>query len=112
MNINSIIMKILFASFVALLLVGFASAQSNTDTSLQNRLDVYMRLNRELKFDELMDYTHPKIFQIAPRDQIVASFNAAFNNPDFEMTLDSASIIEIGQPFVFDKTIYRKIPYS
>lgn len=104
-------MKIFLVSLIAVFSIGFVSAQSNSDTSLQNRIDVYMRLNRELKFDELMDYTHPKIFELVPRNQLVEVFKGAFNNPDFQMTLDSTFILEVSEPFVFDKTNYKKITY-
>lgn len=88
----------------------FTIAQSN-DADLNKRLDDYMQLTRELKFNEIMDYTHPKIFAIVPKEQLVEIFRQSFDNESMKIGFDSTGITNITDPFKIKDTAYRKIGY-
>ena len=89
----------------------FVFAQTTSDKDFNQRLDIYMRLNRELEFDELMNFTHPRAFELAPKEQIAQLLKSAYDNPEFKMSLDSISITDISAPFKFENSNYRKIEY-
>lgn len=96
-------LTVVFTSF-------FASGQSS-DPDLNKRLDEYMRLTRELKFEEVMNYMHPKIFDLATKEQLIEVFKQTFESEEISMSFDSTSITGVSDDFVHEKVIYKKIDY-
>jgi hypothetical protein len=97
-------------------LIAFSSvasiAQDNSDPELSKRLDKYMNLTRELKFEEIMEYTHPKIFAIASKEQLAEVFKQAFDNEEMSIGIDSTAIVGISDAFKLKDATYKKIVYS
>lgn len=89
-----------------------AFSQKNADAELSKRLDDYMRLTRELKFEEIMEYTHPKIFTVATKEQLVEAFKQAFDNDKMSIGFDSTAITGISSDFKVENVVYKKIDYS
>ena len=104
-------MKNIIVLLFTVLTSSFVIAQTTTDKDFNQRLDNYLRLNMELKFDELMDFTHPRIFELATKEQLAQLLKSAYENPEFKMSLDSISITDISAPFKFENSNYRKIEY-
>lgn len=98
----------LFIAFVSIA----AIAQNNSDAQLSKRVDEYMKLTRELKFEEIMDYTHPKMFTIAPKEQLTEALKQGFDNEGMSIAIDSAVVTGISDGFIFEKTTYKKVDYS
>jgi len=102
--------------YIFSLLIAFSSvaavAQNNSDPQLSKRLDDYMRLTKELKFEQLMEYTHPKIFSIATKEQLVEVFKQSFDNEQISIGFDSTAITGISESFKFENALYKKIDYS
>ncbi|MDQ3279588.1 MAG: hypothetical protein M3Q06_14780 [Bacteroidota bacterium] len=88
-----------------------ASAQKTTDTQLTNRLKDYFAASKSLDFDRTMDYMHPKLFTIAPREQLVATMEAAFNTPEMKISFDSMSVLAISPIYKSGNATYRKVDY-
>ncbi len=88
------------------------TAEPVADSSLEKRLDEYMKLTDEMKLDELMDYIYPKLFTIAPREQMVAAMKATFENEQVKADLDSVKITKIYPVFTEGKGSYAKVGYS
>src|SRR5438067_11578732 len=63
-----------FLLLAALLPAIFCSAQSKDDAAFKQRLEEYMRLTRQLRFEEIMNFTHPSMFAIVPKDQLVTMY--------------------------------------
>jgi hypothetical protein len=105
-------MKKLTGVFISFLLSISIFAQDKIDANLNRRLQTYMKLTRELKFEEIMNYTHPKMFALAPRDEMVKLFRQTYDNDQFKMLIDSTSIITIGPSFKVGVTDYRKVDYG
>lgn len=97
----------LFFSFVALA----AAAQKNADAQLTARLQEYMDHNRQLNFEKVMDYMHPKLFTVAPREAIVQAMQQAFTNEQITFRFDSMAVVSIGPVFKFNNIAYRKVAY-
>jgi hypothetical protein len=102
--------KFLFV-FTAVLSFVITSAQTATDPIFAKRLDDYMRLTRELKFDEIMEYTHPRIFTLAPKEQLVETFKQAFDNELMRIVFDSTAITHVSADFKSKDVLYRKVEY-
>ena len=102
--------------FIVLLLAFFlttvSQAQKIADPELKSRLDTYMRLTHELRFEELMDYTHPSIFGLMPREQLVSAMREAFDNERMSMTIDSARATTVSPDFVVKNIHYKKVDYT
>jgi hypothetical protein len=88
-----------------------AIAQKNSDPVFAKRLDDYMRLTRELKFEELMEYTHPRIFEMASKEQLVEVFRQSFDNEQMKIRFDSTAITGISEDFKSNGVLYKKIDY-
>jgi hypothetical protein len=98
--------------FLLAFLYGSVSfAQKTTDPELTKRLNAYLRLTRESKFNELMDYTHPKIFTIMPREQLVEIMEKSFDNDQMTIGIDSIGTTTISPDFVLKTARYKKIGY-
>ena len=96
---------------IIFLLVSFAGF-SQTDTSLNRRLKEYIRLNKELKFVELMEYLHPSLFELAPKEQMVELFENVYDNADMKITIDKIEVRTISAPFTFKVVQYHKVDYD
>jgi hypothetical protein len=96
---------------VALLAINVLNAQSSPDDQLDKRLAVYMRLNKELKFEELMNYVHPSLFKIASKEQLIEVFQKTFDNDLIKMSIDSTAIVSLSAPFQQGNATYKKITY-
>jgi hypothetical protein len=97
---------------LTLLVFGFlqAGAQS-TDPALTKRLNDYIRLNREMKFKELMEYIHPGIYKFVTREQLAESFEKGYDSEDMKITIDSISVTTISPVFVHNGGSYHKVVY-
>src|SRR5689334_15562703 len=84
-------------------------AQGKPDANLNRRLQTYMKLTRELNFEEIMNYTHPKMFALAPKEEMIKIFRQTYDNDQFRMLIDSTSVIGISPSFKVGVTDYRKV---
>lgn len=89
----------------------FAATAQKPDPGLMKRLNEYMKYNRELNFAKMMDYVHPRLFTLAPKDVLISTFEDAFDNVMMRMDFDSMSIVKIGDEFRVGDTAYRKVDY-
>ena len=87
-------------------------AGNETDHSLQTRLDEFMKVNDEMNFEKIMDYTYPKLFTIVPRTQLMETIKEGFDNKDFKIELDSLRVDSLYPVFQSGKGSYAKIRYS
>src|SRR5688572_20376705 len=102
-------MKKYFFILCALFINFLAVAQ---DSKLKTRLDEYMRLNRELNFERLMDYVHPKLFTLAPREQLISYFKNIYDNEEMKIRIDSATISAISPVYKLTPGFYHKVDYK
>ena len=103
--------KFLF-SFLAALISVAAISQFNSDPALSKRLDEYMKLTRELKFEKIMEYTHPKMFTIASKEQLIEVLKQGFDNEGMSIAIDSAVVAGISEGFILENVTYKKVDYS
>lgn len=79
------------------------------DVQLDQRLKEYLQLTREKKFSELMEYIHPVLFTLAPKEELAKALEDGFNNEGINITIDSVWIKSISPVFIYQTTSYRKL---
>lgn len=104
-------MKKILCTLLLFALFSAVRAQGGADTALQNRLERYLRLNREQKFDSLMAYVHPALFRQIPRESLLQFFKKTFDNDDMRVIVDSAVVSSVSAPFTFREAQFRKVDY-
>ncbi len=103
--------KFLLTLLVAVTVLASAAQVKDSDPQLIQRLNKYMQLSKDLKFDQLMDYTYPALFKIAPKEAILQSFEQAYNNEEMQIVIDSIAIQSIGPDFRQQEARFKKIDY-
>ena len=87
------------------------SAQNSTDAQLNKRLKTYMTLSKELDFAGVMDYMHPRLFTLLPKEQLVQTMETAFNTPGMKIAFDSMAVTAISPVYKTGSATYRKVDY-
>jgi len=88
-------------------------AESKTsNASLEQRLQEYRKLNEELNIDKLMDYIYPKLFTLAPREDMVKGMKDFFASDEIKVVIDSLTIDRIHPVFQIGDGSYAKVEYS
>lgn len=105
-------MRIFLISIATCFFLISASAQvTSIDRDLQKRLDEYMSFNKQLNFQKLMEYIHPSLFKIVPKNQFVEMLEESFNNDKMKISIDSIVVSVIGPSFKHGEALYKKIDY-
>lgn len=72
-----------------------------------------MELNKSLQFEKLMDYIYPKLFNFAPKEQLIEVFKSTFSgNGDITVEMDSLKTGTIHPAFTLEKGTYALVNYS
>lgn len=87
-------------------------AFSQADTSLPQRLNLFIEANSKMDLEKVLDYTYPKLFTIVPKEQILEIMKASFNNEQMSIRLDSLRADSIYPVFQTKQGSYAKILYS
>jgi hypothetical protein len=88
------------------------SQYAKDSAEMITRLETFMQHNRLMDFDKVLDYTYPKLFTIAPREQVKEAMENAFNNEEIAITLDSIKVVKIYPIFAASQHRYAKLTYS
>ncbi|RXK60001.1 hypothetical protein ESA94_13215 [Lacibacter luteus] len=106
-------MKKLVFLFLIGFLFTFSAAAQEVDAAMKSRLDTFLKLNQALDFEKLMDYIYPKVFTVAPREQLIEIFKSTFAGDDeVKMEMDSLQYGSISPLVVVNKGSYHLIRYS
>lgn len=106
---NSFMKRIYFSLFFILVLTG---VKAQTDPSLLVRLDSFMKVNHLLDFEKVMDFTYPKLFTIAPREQMIELMQNTFDNEEMTSELDSLQTGKIWPEIKTDEGSFVKVDYT
>jgi hypothetical protein len=103
-------MKTVFLAFVFFLfgICGY----SQQDTTLVNRINQMLKFTQLKDLEKIMDYTYPKLFEFASKELMLATLKESFENDEFNVELDSISIVMIHPVFVVNDTSYVKVKHS
>jgi hypothetical protein len=99
--------------FLIAVLVGSITIDAQTqDTSFNRRLNAFLTASRTLDFETVLGLTHPRLFDLAPREQLIEVLKETYSNDVMEMSLDSIYVIEISADFRDDTALYKQVRYS
>lgn len=104
-------MKKLFILSAFILIWAGINGQGSDSIALRKRLDNYISITKTLDFNKLMDYVHPSIFKLVPKEALVEAMEGAFNTPYFNIKFDSMTILNISRDFLLNDTRYSKVDY-
>ncbi len=65
-----------------------------------------------MDFEKVMDYTYPKLFTLAPREQLVKVMKDAFSSEEVKIELDSMRVDTVFAVFKIGDGSYAKVRYS
>src|SRR5262245_27587905 len=103
-------MKTMFPG-ILLLLFGIAG-HAQQDTALVNRVNEMLRLTQKKDLEKIMDYTYPKLFDIDPRELMIAAMKDVYESDEFSIEMHSVTLITIFPVFVISDTSYAKVKHS
>ena len=96
---------------LGLLCLSLFSLAQTGDAELDKRLNEYLQINKELRFEAIMDYIHPVLFTIVPKANILEVFKKSFDNEEMNIGIDSILISSISAEFKVKEAVYRKVDY-
>jgi hypothetical protein len=108
--INFYMRKTAFLLCLSLILSVAGKAQQ--DARLLARLDSMMLVTQEMNLEKILDYTYPKLFTIATREQMADAMKSSFETEDFKTTLDSLKIGKVHPVFSTKEGKYAKISHT
>ena len=97
--------------FVFTCVLGITLSAQDKDTVLQRRVNEYMAMSKNADFEKVMEYMHPSLFKLSPRETLIQVMNETFHNPSMEIAFDSIKVIEIGPAFKLGEASWRKTDY-
>ncbi|MBC6490797.1 hypothetical protein ACFSQD_16470 [Flavihumibacter stibioxidans] len=90
-----------------------AHSQTAADSAaLVQRLDEFMKANSVLDIPKVIDYTYPKLFELAPKETIIEAMKNSFDNEEIKITMDSLAVVKIHPVFALNNGMYSRIDYS
>ncbi len=89
MKYTSLILILIFPSL--------AGAQSYQE-AIEKDFTVYVDHIIAKEFDQAMEYTYEKFFELVPRDKMVQMMEATFNSPEIEYELSRAQVTSVEEP--------------
>jgi hypothetical protein len=95
-----------------LVIATFCVQAQTKDAALNKRLDEYLGYSKTLNIDLLLNYMYPKVFEVASKAQIKKALEAAYNNADLKISLDSISIGTILPIEKFTTGAFTKFDYN
>lgn len=101
-----------FLLSVLVLITSTTVTHAQQDTALSRRLQEILGYTQLSEIDKILDYTYPKIFTLATRDQMKEQLLAALDNEEFTTTLDSIRVKTIFPVFSSGKGRYAKISHT
>jgi hypothetical protein len=95
-----------------LLLFLAVNTRAQQDTSLANRLATMLKMTQSMDLEKILDYTYPKLFTVATREQMTEALKSSFETEEFTSTLDSVKVIKVFPVFTIKDGQYVKIKHT
>lgn len=103
-------LKTTYLLLFAFLICNYCEAQ--TDPRLKQRLDSMLQVTEDKDLEKILDFTYPKLFEIATREQLTQAMRDAFETEEFSTTLDSVKLKTIFPVFIIKDGEYAKIKHT
>ncbi len=87
-------------------------ARAQPDTRLAERLDSLLAATQQMDIETILDFTYPKIFTIATREQLIEAMEGSFEAEEFSTAFDSVRLTKIFPVFTTDEGRFAKITHE
>lgn len=104
-------MKFISTLLVAFLFTCTVIAQSQKETITKHAETYYDYLNNQ-NFDGILDYMYPKVFEMAPREQMKMGMQQMFNSPDMKIEFLSNDVTHVSDEKAVDGITYAVVFYN
>jgi hypothetical protein len=88
------------------------SGNTQEDPQLKVRVTAMLKVTETKDLEKMLDYTYPKLFTLAPREQIAEAMKNSFETDEFVSTFDSVKIKTIFPVFNSGNGQYAKITHT
>lgn len=83
-------MKKIFVA--ALLLIAVAAQSQDLNSQIEKEFKVYNEFLKAKDFDNVLNYTHPSLFESYPREQVKQGLEQMFNNPQMQIQMGDPEV--------------------
>jgi hypothetical protein len=98
----------LLALLVSLTIISW----SQENKELMARVEAMLRVTGEKDLQKILDFTYPKVFTFATREQMTEALEASFDTEEFSSSFDSIKIQTVFPVFSLQNGQYAKITHS
>ena len=95
-----------------LTVLAFLNSYSQEELVLRNRIDALLKLTEEKNYEKILDYTYPKLFTIATKEQLIEALQSSLESDEFSIKIDSLKIDTIFPSFRVKTESFAKIRHS
>lgn len=88
------------------------SAGQGSNSAIKKDFNDYLNLLEQKQYNKSLDYVPAEIFEIIPRDQMLAAMESVFKSPEVSMDMNNYKIDSIGNTQNIDNKKYVFISYS
>jgi len=79
---------------------------------ITNTFNAYKTTLDSLQLEKSMDYIYPKLYEIVPKEQLVAAFKKTFSDTNLKIKFSNIKLKSISETINFNKVKYALISYS
>ncbi len=97
------------------LIVAFATANLISQTPqkyIERDFLAYLNHLINQEFTESVEYLYPELFDFVPKEQMIATMEETFNNPEINISLNKPNILNVGEVRHIDSVYFCMLKYS
>ncbi len=101
--------------FILLLSIIILSATTFAQTDkedINKMFNTYKQALDSLQLEKSMDYIYPKLYEIAPKEQLIAIFKKTFSDPNVQIRFSQIRLKSISETKVHNKVKYALVSYD
>ena len=88
------------------------SPSNNIKSEIDQNIKTYFEYLNRKDVDGAMNFIHPKLFEIVPRELMVGSFEQLFTDTTYTFSFDSLVVNAITEPITVEGSKYAKVDYD
>jgi len=97
---------------LALLLSFTVTTWSQQNAELMGRIESMLKATGKMDLEKILDYTYPKVFTLATREQMSEVMKSGFDTDEFSTSFDSITIHTVFPVFSMQNGQYAKIRHT
>ncbi|MEH6534757.1 MAG: hypothetical protein V7719_00075 [Psychroserpens sp.] len=101
-----------FLSTVAVTLLVTCSSFAQSQAEITKHAQVYFDYMTNLNLDSVLDYMHPKVFEMASREQMKAGMEQMFNSEEMKIEFISNDVTSVTDEKEVDGVTYAAVFYN